>query len=112
MAFESIQRIPVFAFAKKYRVRIADRVLQILLKKPMFDLAKVTSYIGLLVKFTEHPIKSMKILNSPSCVSDESTDEHTPSLISLADKIHAKPWSVDHVNCLVALRRLTIGVIR
>jgi len=92
-----------------------------MLYKKMLSLAKMTEYIGLLTKLIEHPHKQMAILSNVCGLCQDNPMEaeirqeesnFEPALIILADKIDEEPWSVDNVDCFLALRRLTQAVMR
>lgn len=121
LAFEYIQRTPSSALSKSHRIEIANRILRIMLYRKGLGLAKITEYIGLLTKLIEPPSKGVAILDNASglCQADsieaEIRDEEStfePALIVLADTIDEEPWSIDKIQCLTALRRLTQVLMR
>lgn len=120
LAFETIQKTPSSALNKGHRIEISNQILCILLYKKILSLGKMTEYIDLLIKLIEHPNKSMTILNNASGLSQENSVEveirkensiFEPALIVLADKICEEPWSVENIDCFIALKRLIQAVM-
>lgn len=114
LAFRGILQIPVRALDRQQRSKIANRVLHILLNAKLSSVPATNDHLDLLTKLLEIPNKSMEILTYEKISGGKSAQiDNEVDLLRLASVIDSSlAWSVDLIDCIIAVERLTRRVMR
>ena len=114
LAFRGILEVPVRALDRQQRSKIANRVLHILLNAKLYSVPATSDHLDMLTKLLEIPNKSMEILTYEKISRGKSAQtDNEVALLRLASVIDSGlAWSVDLIDCITAVERLTRRVMR
>ena len=113
MALENLSDAPLLQFSSEHIIDIANKILDVVVRKKHLGLSSIARHLQLLVKFADAPKNSrgrMKIFQNIKMNGDALQERS--AVFVLAEVVARETWSVERPACNDALCRLTHIIMR